>query len=64
MALDLAIHYYYSGGNLIQEFDEIYSGQTVKDNATCGYLQGFGGKLKKGRCPLFLLLLFLLAFCM
>jgi len=53
MALDSATHYYYSGGNLIQEFDEMYSGQTVKDNTTCDYLQGLGSKLRKGRCPLF-----------
>ena len=49
MTLESAIHYYYSGGNLIQEFDEMYEDSTVADDLTWDYLRGLGGQVVRRR---------------
>ena len=55
MALDSATNYYYSGGNLIQEFDEmyVYKGDppvlVTKDELTWDYLRGLGGQVVRRR---------------
>jgi RHS repeat-associated protein len=48
-ALDSATHYFYNGGNLIQEFDEMVDDSVLKDDIIWDYLRGLGGQVVRRR---------------
>jgi RHS repeat-associated protein len=47
--LDSATHYFYNGGNLIQEFDEMVDDSVLKDDIIWDYLRGLGGQVVRRR---------------